>query len=127
MSKLRILYIVLLVVMGTLLVFTLVKPMATGKKYSEVQRESLLRSDNGWVIQFDIINREGKEQSYTLQFSIDNDKPYREEVILQNGMSFTFIRRVPPNELVGKTGNATFSVYKKGEDVPIEKITYHLE
>jgi hypothetical protein len=127
MFKLRVVYISLLVVLGVLVLFTIVKPTGTGSKYSEIQRESLLKSDNGWVIQFDIMNHEGGEQNYTVHFVINDDKPYVEEIQLQNKMSFTFIRRIQKNEVEGKSANATFSVYKAGVANPIEHITYNLE
>ncbi len=60
MSRLRAIYIAALVVLGVLLAFTVFKPMAMGEKYRQVQREQLLQTENEWIIQFDIINREGK-------------------------------------------------------------------
>ena len=127
MSRLKIIYILSLVVLGVLLVFTVFRPMATGTEYSEVQRESLLKTDNGWIIQFNLINCEGREQKYTIFVSVDDGKPYKEEVLLKEGRKFTFVRRINSNELSGEESKATFTVYKEGEATPFEEITYFLE
>ena len=58
MSRLRISYLLSLAVLGVLLVFTVLIPVVVGGKCSEVQREGLLRTEEGWVVQFDIINHD---------------------------------------------------------------------
>jgi hypothetical protein len=110
--RLKILYILLLVALCVILVFAVFRPISTGSKYTEVQRESLLKSESGWVVQFKLVNYEGAEQDYTVHFAIDDDSPYLEEVRLQDRKSFTFIRRIPLHELEGKPSRATFAIYK---------------
>jgi len=126
MPRLKIFYILALMILGALLVFTIFRPMATGGEYSEVQRESLLRAQDKWIVQFDLLNLEGKEQKYTIQVSIDDGKPYKEDVLLGYGGMFTFIRRIPFHEIKGEKGKATFIIYKEGETTPFEEIDYFL-
>ena len=126
MSKLRILYILSLVILGVLIGFTVFKPVVTGGEYSEVQRESLLETGEGWVIQFDLINYEGKDLRYTIGVSVNEGKPYRESILLRDGRTFTFIRRVNSYELSGDKDKVTFAIYKEGEDIPFEQATYYL-
>ncbi len=127
MSRLRIFYILSLLLLGVLLVFTVFRPMVSGGEYSEVKRKSLLRSENGWVIQYDLINQEGKEQNYTIYFSVDDDKPYQEDVLLQDGKIFTFIGRISPHELSGGEGEVNVTIYKEGETAPFEDAVYYLK
>ncbi len=124
MSKLRIFYIVSLVILALLIVFTVFRPMATGDQYSEVQRESLLQTEDEWIIQFDISNREGRDTQYTINVSL-TDKQYNEQFLIKDGGLFTYIHHIRRN-MVG-TGEATFTIYKEGSDTPFEQATYHLK
>ena len=126
MSKLKLVYIVSLVVLGILLV-SVFRPAIGGGEYSEVQRESLLEMEGGWVIQFDIINNEGGEQDYTISTWINDGEAYKEDFRLKDGRMFTFIRRIHCSELEGEEGKVHFAVYKKGEPEPFEEATYYLE
>ncbi len=126
MSKLRIFFVVSLVILGVLAVFTIFRPMATGGEYSETQRESLLKTEEGWVIQYELINREEKEQNYTIWLTIDGGKPYEEDVMLREGKKFTFIRRLSSQELSSGEGEVKITIYKEGEVTPFEEAVYYL-
>ncbi|MFC2019742.1 hypothetical protein ACFLU4_07360 [Chloroflexota bacterium] len=126
-SKLKIFYILSLAALIAVLVFAVFRPMVTGPKYSEVQRANIIKSTEGWVMQFNLINREGSDQNYTIYVSIDNKEPYRENVLLREGRTFIFVRRIPTHELAGDKGEVHLSVYKEDETEPFEETTYYLE
>ena len=124
MSKLRVFYIVSLVLLGVLIGFTVFKPMVTGGEYSEVQREQLLQAKDEWILQFDILNCEGRDANYTINTTV-GDKPYVQSVTIRDGGMFTYIQHIRPDP-VG-VGELSFAVYKEGEDTPFEEGTYHLK
>lgn len=124
MSRLRIAYIVALMVLGVLVVFTVFHPMATGGEYSEVQREQLLQAEDEWIIQFNIINHEGKDTNYTINVLVDG-KRYNEEVRIPDGRIFTYIHHIPSDRVTD--GEVSFVIYKEGESSPFEQVTYHLK
>jgi len=124
MPRLRIVYVVLLVILGVLVVFTVFKPMATGGKYSEVQREQLLQAKDEWIIQFDIINHEGKDTNYTINVLVDG-KPYKESVLIRDGGMFTYIHHIRRDML--SAGEVSFAIHKEGEATPFEQAIYHLK
>jgi len=124
MSKLRVFYIVSLVILGVLLVFTVFKPMATGGEYSEVQRAQLLEKENGWIIEFDIINHEGKDTNYLIEVLVDG-KSYTEKVLIPEDRMFTYIHHIYRARL--SEGKVCFVIYKEAEDTPFEEVTYHLK
>jgi len=124
MPKLRIIYIVSLVILGVLVAFTVFRPMATGEEYSEVQRAQLLEREDQWIIEFDIINREGKDMSYTIRVLADG-KQYTESVLVRDGGMFTYIHHFYPERLTKK--EVSFAVYREGESTPIEQATYYLK
>lgn len=124
MSKLRILYIISLLILGVLVGFTIFRPMATGEKYSEVQREHLLQTEGGWIIQFDIINREGKDESYTTNMSVDG-KQSTITVSIRDGGQYTYVRQIRSEML--SEGVVSYTIYKQGEEAPLEQATYYLK
>ena len=124
MSKLRIFYIASLVILGVLLVFTVFAPIAEGEKYSEVQRVQLLQAEDEWIIQFDIMNREGEDKSYTITVEIDG-KQYSQRVLIGDDKSFTYIHHIYRERVT--EGCATFTICKEGEAIPIEQATFYLK
>ena len=124
MPKFRIVYIVSLLILGMLVVFTIFRPMATGEQYSEVARESLLQTENEYIIQFDIINHEGKETDYTITALIDGEQ-YTHAVSIKDGRKFTYIHHIYPDQLT--EDDVSFTIYKEGEDSPFEQITYYID
>jgi hypothetical protein len=123
-SRLKIVYIASLVILGVLIGITVFQPMATGGEYSEVQQAQLLETEDEYTIQFDIINREGKDQHYTITVVID-DKPYTQKVLVYDGRKFTYIHHIYPDRVT--SGEVSFTVYKDGEATPFEQATYYLK
>jgi hypothetical protein len=125
MSKLKIFYILSLVALGVLLVFTVFRPfaMGMGRTYSEVQREQLLQGKDEWIMQFDIINQEGKTTKYSINV-LAAGEPYTDEFLVQDGGVYTYIHHLRRDTLA--SDRATVTIYKEGETTPFEQITYHL-
>ena len=120
-SKFKIIYVVSLVILAVVIAFTLFRPMAIGGEYSEVQQAQLLERDDQWIIEFDIINREGKDTSYTIKVLTAGEQ-YNESVLIRDGGIFTYIHHFYPERLTGN--EVSFAVYKEGEPTPIEQATY---
>lgn len=122
--KFRFIYIASLVVLGVLIAFSIFRPMVIGGEYSEVQRAQLLEREDQWIVEFDIINREGKDTSYTIEVITDG-KQYVESVLIRDGGMFTYLRHFYPDRLT--KNEVSFVVYKEGESAPIEQATYFLK
>ncbi len=121
--KFRIIYIASLIMLVVLIAFTVFRPVAISEEYSEVQRAQLLEREDQWIIEFDIINREGKDTSYTIKVLADG-KLYTESVLIRDGGMFTYIHHFYPDRLT--KNEVSFAVYKKGEATPVEQATYFL-
>jgi len=122
--KIKILYIISLVILAILVIVVVFKPLGETRGFSEVQRSQLLQVGNKWIIQFDILNREGKRQDYTINVFID-DTEYVEYVSIGKGRIYSYIHHVRSDMVSGDSIN--FIIYKEGNDKPIEQITYHLK
>lgn len=123
MSKLRAFYISSLMILGVVLVLAVFRPTVFGSEYTEVQRAQLLEREDQWIIEFDIINREGEDVSYTIKVLTD-EKLYTESVLIRDGGTFTFIHHFYPDRPI--ENEVSFAVYKKGESAPVEQATYFL-
>ena len=124
MSKLRIFYIVSLIILGVLVVFAVFRPMATGEEYSEVSRASLLQTENGWILQFDILNREREDRSYTIEVSVDG-KLSTATVSIRDGEQYTYVRQIRSEML--SEGVVSYTIYKEGENTAFEQGTYYID
>jgi len=124
MLKFKIIYITSLIILGVLIAFTVFRPISTAGEYTEVQREHLLEREGEWVIEFDIINREGKDISYTIKVVADG-KLYTENILIRDGGIFTYIHHFYPDRLTNN--EVSFAVYKEGGSTPVEQATYFLK
>ena len=124
MSRLKIVYILSLVILGVLIAVTVFRPVAVGGEYSEVQRAQLLEREDQWIIQFDIINHEGKDTNYTITVMIDG-KQYNESVLIPAGRTFIYIAHISPD--TASDDIVRFAIYKEGEATPLEEATYYLK
>ena len=94
------------------------------QKYSEVSRESLLETEDEWILQFDIINREGKDSKYTIQVTVAGEQ-HGDQFLIQDGSVYTYIHNIR-RDRVG-TGEVSVAIYKEGEATPFEQGTYYLK
>ena len=124
MSRLKIVYILSLVVLGVIIASAVLQPMMAGEGRSEVQREQLLKIEDQWIIQFDLVNNEGKDQDYTINVVVDG-KQSNESVLIPSGRVFTYIHHIYRDGLTN--GHVGFAVYKAGEATPVEQATYYLD
>jgi len=123
MSKLRIFYILSLVILGVLLVFTVFRPMVTGAEYSQVQREHLLEKEDQWIIEFHILNHEGQLVNYKIDIVVDGDLT-TDTIPIQPERIFKYVVHIYKDKL--DKGEVYLAIYKEGEPTPFEEVTYHL-
>jgi hypothetical protein len=124
MSRLRVLYVVSLVILGVLVGLAVFRPLVTGREYSAVARESVLQEEDQWIIQFDIINQEEKDMNYNLVWS-SGGETYTESVLVGKGRIYSHIRHIYLDTV--KEGKVNLTIYKEGEATPFEQLTYYLK
>lgn len=110
--------------LAVLTAFTVFQPMATGSEYSEVQKEQLLQTESEWIIQFDIINHEGRDQNYTINVLV-GEKLYTDIILIRDGAKFSYIQHIRRDMIT--VGDVSFTIYKEGEATPFEQVTYYLK
>ena len=124
MLKLRILLVISLVVLGVLMARVFIWPlMGSAPKYSQVSSESLLKTPDGWILQFNIINQASEAASYTIYVSVDG-KPYQDSCQIYPGGVYTYIHQISSSDVTG--GEVSVKITREGEDTPFEQGTYYL-
>jgi hypothetical protein len=123
LRRLKYLYIVSILLLAVLTLMTVFRPMVKGAEYTEVRRDSLLRTGNEWIIQFDIINHEGCEKNYNIEATV-NGKEYNEGILVPDKRIFTYIYHIRQEDVSDE--NVDFAIYREGENVPVKQVSYHL-
>jgi len=118
-------YIFSLLFLGVLAVLVFFRPLATGKEYSSVQKEQLLKTRDGFIIQFELVNREKKDTRYRLNFTVDGGTPYEEFVLVPAGGVYTCTHHVEAKRVTA--GRVEMTIYRDREAIPLEKATYYLK
>ena len=124
MSKLRIIFVVSLLILGVLLAFTLFRPITFGQKFETLIRESVIQEEDEWIIQINIINKEGEVTDYTIEWSTGGEIYNSKNVTIKNGRTFTNIHHVHPETV--REGEINLTIYKEGEPTPFEQSTYYV-
>ena len=123
MSKLRVIYILFLVILGLLVIFAILKPMTSGEEYTEVSWGSVIQLEDEWIIQIDLINKEGKITDYSISWS-SGEQTNTDRVSIKDGAKFTYIYHVCPETV--KDGQVKLEICKEGETTPFEEATYYV-
>jgi len=124
MSKVNIFYIISLMILVVLIGIIAFQSVTADINYSTVTRESLLQTNDGYIVEFDIINHEGEDMNYTIDV-LTGDTRYTDDILVLAGRIFTYGHIVYPDRI--GDGDVIFTIYKEGEDTPFEEITYHLK
>jgi len=125
MPKLKIFYVLSLIIVAGLLVSIVFLIPQGEKEGSEVQRDQLLGKEDEWIIQFDIINNEVEDVNYTINVYLNEELYNTHEVLVRQGRTFTYIRHIYREIFQG--GEVTFAVYKEGQSAPFEETTYFVQ
>ena len=123
MSKTRVVYVVSLLALGVLLVLTVFKPMAAGDAYTQVQAVQLLEREDEWVVELNIANQEGQDMEYSIE-AVGGGGSHSQDVTVGAGRVFKFIYHIRKDQVHEE--EVSFAIYRKGEDTPLERVTYYL-
>lgn len=122
MSKLRIAFILSLVVLAGVFISTIYF-IPSGPTYTESKRTQIIEGENEWILQYDIINNETRDIEYTIHLTVD-DAVSKDSIVVKQGKTYTYIHHIYPREL--GEGQVVFTVYEEGKIAPIEEVTYHI-
>jgi hypothetical protein len=122
--RLKIIYILSLAILAAILIMAVFKPFTTGSNYTEVARQSLLKTQDEWILQMDILNHEGKDVTYRIHILI-SDTDYHEDFVVRDGGKYTYVHHIKQNTL--EDGRVDYRIYKEKDSEPFEQGVYYLK
>jgi len=120
--RLRLIFILSLIVLAGLFV-SIVYFLPLREGYTETKRVHIIEAENEWILQYDIINREGGDIKYTIVVTVDG-MVYTDSTVVKPGKTYTYIHHIYPQQL--QEGKVDFALYQEGKTEPIEQATFHL-
>ena len=124
-SRYKIVYLLSLVVLGALLVAAVFWPAATGNECSAIQKEQLIKTPEGWIVQFDLFNQEKSDTRYDIEFQGDKNQVFRELVLIAAESSYTYVRHIKSDAV--EEGKVQIRIYRDREKIPFENATLLLK
>lgn len=125
LPPLKVIYILSLAVLGILLILTFFQPRATGREYSTVQKEQVIKTKIGWEIQFELVNVQEENNTYEINEMLDTGVSYRGSATIPGGGAYVFTHHIYSDDVV--EGKVNYLIYKNNELEPVEKLTYFLK
>ncbi len=122
LSKLRLIFILSLVILAGAFVFTLYL-IPSGESYPEPRVAQIIDAGNEWILQYDIINDHERDIKYTIRVTVDG-AVYTDSTVVRPGKTYTYIHHIYPQQLA--EGKVTFALYEDGNADPVEQATYYI-
>lgn len=124
-SKLIIIYIASLVILGVLITLAVFQPMVTDEDHSEALQAHLLEREDRWVIELHISNHEAQDTTYTINVLVDGELCTESFRLRPEGLGKCSYHISRDN--LGQATLVSIAIHKDGEATPFEQVTYHLE
>ena len=105
------------------MVISLMFLLPSNQRPPESTRVQIIKGENGWTLQDDIINDTGSEKKYTIVVSVDT-AVRRDIAVVQAGKTYTYIYHISPQQLT--EGQVTFALFEEGKEEPVEQTTYYI-
>ena len=121
MSRLKIILIVSFAILGVLLILTVFRP--TVAETTQLTRESTILTGDEWIISFDIINHEGQDTTYIINWS-SGESRLTQIVPVLAGEAHRHVYHAYPETVTD--GKVHLTIYKEGEATPFEDTTYYI-
>ena len=123
MSRLRLIFVLSLIILAGVFI-TIIYLIPSGQDYTESSKAQIIEGEDGWILQYDIINNEDKDIKYIIYVTVD-DAVYKDSTVVKQGKKYTYIHHIYPQHL--KERKVTFTLYEEGKTEPIEEVTYHID
>jgi hypothetical protein len=122
-SRLRLLYILSLVALAALVIYTVFRPLTVGGEFSEVTRQALLQTGDEWILQFQVGNHEGRDIEYRIIVTIGGNR-FVDHFMVKDGGLYTYTHHINKTGAAG--GGITCQIFKEGEERPLAENSYSL-
>ncbi|MFC1892909.1 hypothetical protein ACFLYR_02570 [Chloroflexota bacterium] len=123
MSKLRLIFLISLVILAGVFLATLYL-IPLGKSYPESRRAQIIDAGDKWILQYDIDNNGDMELDYTICVTIDG-VVYTDSTVVRPGKSHSYIHHIYREQLT--EGEVVVALYEEGKVEPVDQATYYID
>lgn len=124
MSRLRIMYIASLCILGIILASIVYLIPGKTTKYKEITRAEMIKLDKGWVIQMDLNNPDEQDRDYNISVKAGSEQPENEDAVIKPDSKFRYSCGTDPEQ----QQSVTLKVYRKGDEaLPWVQEIHHYE
>lgn len=95
-------------------------------KFTEVRNQEFVRTDDEWVIKLDIVNLEGKPQTYDIQMKINGENEPAQVIPVNAGMTYSYIYHVQRSRFPMGGVVVTSTVVREGDSEVVDESTFYL-
>ncbi|MTI83722.1 MAG: hypothetical protein FH756_07415 [Firmicutes bacterium] len=117
--KMKWIYILSMVVLASLLMAMVYYVPQAEKNYTEIRKAELIKTGNGWVLQFNMLNDEERKKGYTVVITSDGREVDRHDLVVHGGCKYKY-SFIPRKD----AGGVSFSVYNRADSKLIASDTY---
>ncbi|MCL4440670.1 MAG: hypothetical protein M1609_08800 [Firmicutes bacterium] len=89
-----------------------------------MQKEQIVKTREGWLIQFNLINGREEDHTYKIIEEPDWGDSFQESVRIPGGGIYVYTHHIYAEDVNG--GKVNFTIYREPETAPVETLTYYL-
>ena len=123
LSRLKLIFISSLVILAAVFIATIYL-IPSVLDLAESKNIQIIDGQQQWILQYDIVNDQQNETSYTIEIIIDG-VVFTDSTVVEPGRTYTYIRRIDPGQV--SMGEVSLTLYQGDMATPVEQVTYYID
>ncbi len=123
LSRLKLIFISSLVVLAAVFIATIYL-IPSVLDLAESKNIQIIDGQQQWILQYDIVNDQQDDTSYTIEVIIDG-VVFTDSTVVEPGRTYTYIRRIDPGKV--SRGEVSLTLSRGDMATPVEQVTYYID
>lgn len=123
LSRLKLIFISSLVVLAAVFIATIYL-IPSQLDLAESKNIQIIDGHQQWILQYDIVNDQQSDTSYTIEITIDGTV-LTDSAVVEPGKTYTYIRHIDPGQV--SMGEVSLTLYQGEMTTPVEQATYYID
>lgn len=123
LSKLKLIFISSLVILAIAFIATIYL-IPSQLDFVESKSIQIIDGQQQWILQYDIVNDQQDDTSYSIEITIDG-KVFKDSIVVEPGKTCTYIHHIDPRQI--SIGEVNLALYQGEMEAPIEQVTYYID
>ncbi len=123
LSGLRLIFLLSIVILAAVFI-AIIYLIPSELNYAESKNIQIIDGQEQWILQYDIVNDQQNDISYTIEVTIDGIV-FTDSAVVEPGKTYTYIRHIDPGQV--STGEVSLTLYQGEMATPVEQVTYYFD